>query len=184
MNEVRVKLAAFSWEDAQLILDWRKLSPGAWQTPWEVTLVDHERWYRDRVCGDRTRGRYWGVYDDVGRFIGQTELVNIDWYDRKAEVGMIINPSCRREGVGRAALYATLAQGFDIMGLHQIWGRAFHSTDAHRFWERMVFRHQPGKNTFNYFYKFRAECCLHPQDHWWDGRYHDTTWFAFLRLEK
>jgi RimJ/RimL family protein N-acetyltransferase len=157
-----VKFGPLRREDMPMLLKWRQASPGAWRDPiattitrqyeWFDTVVSHEHWIR-------------GVYSVEGNFIGQTQLYPIDWYNRSAEIGVIVCAG-RRQGIGTEIVNKTLTYGFRNLGLNMIWGEVYYCTDAWKFWNKIC------KNKV-----------VLPQRKFWNRKYWDSLYFWWVASE-
>ena len=144
-------------EDLDALFAWRSATPGAWRDPIATTIVKHRQWYEGTVSyEDWIRG----VYDADGCFIAQTQLHPIDWHNKSAEIGLIVNPIMRRKGLGREIVQDTLHYGFRNLGLNTIWGEVYKCTDAWLFWTKVC----PNMTTM-------------PQRKCWDGMVWDSIYF-------
>lgn len=61
------------------------------------------------------------AHKDTEEYIGQIDLVRIDWKNRKALMGIIVgSPQNHNQGYGTEAITLLLAYGFDRLGLNKI----------------------------------------------------------------
>jgi RimJ/RimL family protein N-acetyltransferase len=90
-------------------------------------------WYFSKVLFNRG-GRYWGIFDELGQFVGHSELTSLG---REGEIGLIVDPNLRGGGIGRAAVQATLDKGWQL-GLERIWGEVYYCNAARPFWEKLA----------------------------------------------
>ncbi len=65
----------------------------------------------------------YAVLDEKGGFIGISELFNISWKNRRAELSITLKPGYRGMGYGSEAIRKLLHIGFQEHGFHQIWLR-------------------------------------------------------------
>lgn len=84
------------------------------------------------------------IEDQHGTFVGISELQNVDWKNRSAELGLEIgDPSNWGQGIGYDAALATLRCAFGELGLHRIYGRVLSSNArALRVAEKLGFVHE------------------------------------------
>lgn len=103
------------------------------------------------------------------RYIGATDLHAIDWYNRHAEIGIVIgDKSCWSKGYGSDAMRLMLRLAFDRLNLNRVSlrvfdynGRAISSYEKCGFVREGVLR----------------------QDRFWNGRYYDTIAMGILANE-
>ena len=63
---------------------------------------------------------------DVWVFVGGCSFIDIDWQDRKAEVGIHIGEKeFWNKGYGTKAIHLLLKHGFENLNLHRLWLRVF-----------------------------------------------------------
>jgi diamine N-acetyltransferase len=76
--------------------------------------------------------------------IGDTSLVNIDWVNRCAEVGIFIGEkSMWNQGYGRDAMKLMLRHAFTMLNLHRVYLRVYeHNVRAIRAYEHAGFVHE------------------------------------------
>jgi len=100
-----------------------------------------EEWLRSLRQSGHVRA--WMI-EREGRTIGEVELAQINHRSGTAELRICIGEeSFRGQGLGRAALAATLAVAFDAMRLQQVYLRVFETNErAIRLYESMGFRRE------------------------------------------
>jgi RimJ/RimL family protein N-acetyltransferase len=80
-----------------------------------------ERWLGDNWVGRPERAWEFVVADlRSDAFLGSIMLHDVDWKNRRAEVGFWIEANARGRGVGSAALRLMLDWAFDDLGLERI----------------------------------------------------------------
>ena len=70
---------------------------------------------------------HWAVRIE-GQFLGYVALYNIDWVNRNAEIGIVINSP--RKGVGTKAICSVLDITKNDFGLHKIYAKVLQSNEA------------------------------------------------------
>lgn len=128
-----ISLGALQRGDMPMLLEWRNQHPEAWRDPRPTTITQQFDWY-DNVVSKSSEGRYWGIYLDRA-FVGQVELTSIIWEYGIAEIGMIVDPRMRGQGIGTDAAWKTLREGFGYLRLDTICGECYLCNAAHTFWE-------------------------------------------------
>ena len=70
------------------------------------------------------------VYKPNGRMIGTCGFTSFDCAHDAAEIGYVLNPEYRGQGIAPEAVRAVLAFGFDKLALHRIEARFIEGNDA------------------------------------------------------
>jgi RimJ/RimL family protein N-acetyltransferase len=70
------------------------------------------------------------VLPDVGRVVGQVELVWLSKENRQGELGYVFNPQYQGKGLATEAALEILRLGFDELDLHRIIGRCAAQNNA------------------------------------------------------
>lgn len=174
---IAFSLRSLARADLPTIASWRNhpdVRPGL-RTPFLLTNEMQERWFEDVVCNRRSEHRYWamdaalpgshGCRSTLAAVVG---LTFIAWENRTAELSVITDPNRTRQGIGRRALMALLAEGFDRMNLRVIYGEVYDCNQAIGFWKRML--NELGEQ----------EGVFVPGDRkFWNGQYWRSFMFAF-----
>lgn len=101
--------------------------------------------------------------------VGYVQLYPIDWKNRKAEVGVIINKKYQGEGFAKEALQLIVQYGFKTLGLNKIYAEIFdYNPESIGLFEKVGF-------------KLEGRLC---QTHFWDGMFHDSLMYSILAGEK
>ncbi len=74
----------------------------------------------------------------------------------------------KEKGFGETALYKLLEQGFNFLGLQNIYGECYLCNPSVDFWYKMV-------DLYNGFYT------ILPKRKFWEGIMHDSLYFNFMR---
>ena len=120
----RVVLRAIERADVADLHTWGR-DPAVWpltsDQPWTPTTVaDAEKQYDE--------GTRWRADDkDVpfaievdGRLVGSVALFDLDLLSRRAQLGMLLGPDFRGQGLGRDAIAVVLRYAFAHRGLHRV----------------------------------------------------------------
>ncbi len=101
--------------------------------------------------------------------VGNTSLMDIDWTNRLAEVGIFIGEKAYwGQGYGREVMRLMLKHGFETLNLNRIWLRVYeHNLRGIRAYEHAGFRHEG-----------RLRQAVYKE-----GRYYDVLLMAVLRSE-
>ena len=125
----KIRLRAFESEDLETILHWvndedvtMNLSDAL---VFPVSRADELKWL-ESVSMSNPREKVFAVETMDGRLIGSAGLRDINWIERKAELGIMIGEkSCWNQGFGTAAIRELLRTGFGKMNLNRIYLRVF-----------------------------------------------------------
>lgn len=106
---------------------------------------------------------------DSWKPLGNISLMDIDWTNRLAEVGIFIGEKAYwSQGYGREAMRLMLKHGFETLNLNRIWLRVYeHNLRGIRAYEHAGFKHEG---------RLR-------QGIYKDGRYYDVLLMSVLRSE-
>lgn len=136
-----------------------------------MSLAEEERWFEETLkqepaarplAIDAQEGDAW-------RHIGSCGFHNLDWRNRKAELGILIGEkSLWGRGYGQAAMRALLRHGFETLNLHRVYLRVYEYNERGlRLYRRLGFVEEG---------RLR-------RDHYEEGRYWDTLIMGMLREE-
>ncbi len=107
------------------------------------------------------------AFKDSGDYIGQIDLISLDWKNRKTEIGIVIgNEANRGKGYGAEAIRLIQDFVFNRLNMHrlEIKVRAYNSR-AHNCYLKCGFKEE-GRLRDNFFI---------------NGQYHDSIFLAMLR---
>lgn len=150
-----------------MIIRWRNREdtrPGL-RTPFMVNEPMQEDWYQ-RISDRRSPDRYWAAVSQHSTLVAVVGLTGIQWENGLAEVSLLTDPESRGQGLGREALAAVLAEGFDRMRLLTIIGECYWHNPARAFWSQMIA-------------ELRGEFVVLPRRKFWNGQLHDSLYFTF-----
>ena len=172
-----IYLDALTQSDCEQVRKWRNEDISGARTPYLLTELQQEAFYRDIVSNANSGHRYWAVcasdivYEQPGdNLVGIAGLTNIEWENGRAEIALMIGSDFRGKGYGREALHEMLEQGFERMRLMSIYGNVYECNKSINFWYNaipaynMIIRHIP-KGKF------------------WGGEYSDMLFFQADRYE-
>jgi len=112
----------------------------------------------------------YGVWLKTGggsELVGVAGLTSLDWFNRRAEFSLYIDPERQRQGLGRGALAVLLAHAFTNLALEQVWGEVFDGNPALNLFAQQGFQ-VDGKRRGWY---------------WKDGKAHDAHLISITRSE-
>jgi RimJ/RimL family protein N-acetyltransferase len=176
-----VTLEPLTAGDAERIRQWRNQDLSGLRTPYPLTDHQQRQWYETVVCDRNGPHRYFAVHTEAYRidrpqlltgsnlvyetFFAMVGITYISWENGLAELALVTDPARRRQGIGRAAVLAVLREGFDNLGLHQVYGECYHCNPALGFWQRLIDDYGWQHTTL-------------PARKRWRGVWHDSTYFA------
>ena len=97
--------------------------------------ISHTRSYLEYLAGRYRIGMHyeWAVILKAeGRMIGTCGFASVDCPNNKAEIGYVLNPRYRGQGLMPEAVLRVMRFGFDMMGLHRIEARYMIGNEASR----------------------------------------------------
>ena len=183
-------LDSLTWDDMLTIREWRNREEvrATLRTPYMLTPEMQEEFYRTIVCNRVARARYFAIRSEdriretedrnqnpeiqefknsrIQRLVGYGGIENIQWENGLGEISLLINPDLHRKGYGRAALLLIFNEGFHRMGLRNLWGEAYYSSQSYLFWLQMVTELNGFKTTM-------------PERKYWNSHYYDGLFFNF-----
>lgn len=167
----RVLLRAIELDDLPLLTRWRN-DPEVYEHFYEhepLSLTMQRRWFDGFL--QRQNEKYWLVETVVNpEPIGTVGLVNIDWRNRRAELGRVLIASgkFRHGGYGQEACELALGYAYGHLNLHRVYLDVFaDNTPAVKFYRRLRFSEE-GRLRQHVFAK---------------GQYRDVLVFSLLASE-
>jgi UDP-4-amino-4,6-dideoxy-N-acetyl-beta-L-altrosamine N-acetyltransferase len=164
----RIRLRAIEAEDLPLLVQWRN-DPEVYRCFYEhepLSLAKQRLWYQSFL--QRPDEKYWiAETHPAGEAVGTIALVNLDWRNRRAELGrVLVAPGAsRRSGFGREICRLALDYAFRHLNLHRVYLEVFADNEAAVGLYRRL--------------GFREEGCLR-QHVFAEGAYRDVLLFAML----
>jgi RimJ/RimL family protein N-acetyltransferase len=109
-------------------------------------MEEEEAWYDSLVNKDT---KVFCIETKDGRLVGNIGIINVDWTNRKADIGIVIGEKeCWSKGYGTEAITLLLGYLFDEMNLERVWlycdmenHRARRCYEKCGFHQEGVFRH-------------------------------------------
>lgn len=139
-----------------------------------MSRVEEERWYEHML--EQPPSEHVFVIEVKGlesprawQAIGTCQVMNIDWRNRSAEVGIMIGEkACWNQGYGTETMQRLLQHGFNTLNLHRIWLQVYAKNPGGiRAYEKAGFTHE---GTLR-------------QAHYQHGKYYDVHIMSVLREE-
>jgi len=157
-----MKLRTIAEADLPMIMDWRQEYPESLRTCFELTYAMQYDWFVNIVNNRQANARYWMILDDdvensfkfpdgtggfkddveiaPGKPIGYGNISNIQWENRHAEIGLLIEQGHLGEGKGIGGVKLLLEQAFCFMNLENIWGECYHCNSIGLdFWKKVSY---------------------------------------------
>lgn len=136
-------LRAIENKDLQLIVEWRN-KPDIYINFYEhepLSLAMQEKWFENFL--QRTDEKFWIAETLVDRIpIGTIALVDIDWRNRKAEIGrvLIASPDYRSGGYGKELLNLVIKYAFEHLNMNRLYLEVYeHNKTAVNFYRKAGF---------------------------------------------
>jgi len=132
-----------------------------------LSMPDEEAWYQE--VRDDSSQMVFAIESEAGQHIGNLSLMDLNWKDRSAELGIVIGDKSQwGKGYAQDATRTLLALAFGEMNLNRVYLRVFAEHEA----------------AINAYRKcgFVEEGRLR-EEIYADGRYHDMLVMAILRRE-
>jgi RimJ/RimL family protein N-acetyltransferase len=172
MNTGRIHLRAFEREDLDTVIRWVNdesvtcTLSDAFIYP--VSRSDEMKWL-ENVALANYREKVFAIEKEDGVLIGSVGLHQINWVERKAELGILIGEKqCWGKGYGREAIQAVLHIAFKKMNLHRVYLRVFEF-------------HQRAIGLYEHC-GFQREGLLR-EDHYYGGKYSNTLIMGLLKQD-
>ncbi len=173
---MRLTLETPTLADCLAVLPWRAAVPETLRTTRGLTEDEQRAFYRDVVCNPASPHRYYAVRvpcDEAmsgcrGEFVGLVSLEHISWENGSAEIGLLIDPARRGQGIGREAVRLVLDKAFRELRLLTVWGEVYRVLGHAEFWMHVVDEHG-GETTTWARRKF------------WNGTLHNALLFTIPR---
>lgn len=128
----RVYLRPITYEDTELIVNWRNLESVSkyfiYREPF--TVEGHEQWMKNQVETGKVY-QFIACETESNKPVGCTYLRDYDKIHNKAEYGVFIgDENMRGKGLGKEMLQLTLQFAFETLKLHKVYARALSDNKA------------------------------------------------------
>ena len=163
-----MELKAPRIDDMHKVLSWRNSVPESLRTSVLLTAPMQEQFYAAVICNRNSLNRYFTIFGNGGYPVGFGGLTNIQWENSIAEISLIINPLESGKGNGTKAVDLLLDQAFNKLNLKTVFGECYWCNPATNFWAKII-------------KKYNAHEALLPNRKYWDGAYHNATYFSIDR---
>ena len=121
-RQEKVTLAPFTWQQAQIYLEWVNQEETAhWLTrSLPVSLIEHQRWYESLV--QRNDAVVFSVLDNAqGAYLGNVWLWGVQSVHRSAELRILLGPDAKGKGYGSDAVRGLLRFAFEDFNLNKVY---------------------------------------------------------------
>ena len=103
-----------------------------------------------------------------GKTVGAAELLNIRWYNHKAEIRFWLLPEARGKGLAKTALELLMDLAFNTLNLHRLEAEVYdYNSKAQKLVEKLGFRKEGTLREAKFY----------------NGTYHDIIRYGILRQE-
>lgn len=89
---------------------------GSWHFP--TNRNDHEKWYQNLSCN--SMNQRFLVVDNCSNKIGMANLLNINFKDGNAELGLLLDPEYQGKGFGKEIVKALMKFAFEELRLNRL----------------------------------------------------------------
>lgn len=159
-------------EQAQIVRPWRNDCRNAMRTGW-TTEQQQANFISTNMHGDHMY--WWFETDYMGKrphfdnwkSTAAGGLVNINMFNRNAEIALMVGPDSRGVGFGTECVDWILHEGFANQNLKTIYGEVYHC-GAVAFWLGIC-------------EQYKAYTTELPNRKYWNGRYFDSMYFSIDR---
>jgi RimJ/RimL family protein N-acetyltransferase len=171
MEGEKVRIRAIEKTDIDEILKWIN-NPEVTSNlilRYPVSRYQEEKWIERMLDGADERNKVFVIETKDKIYLGGIGLHNINWLDRNAEVGIVIGKKeYWNKGYGTDAMMTLLDFAFHQMNLHRVYLRVYDfNPRGIRSYEKCGFRKEG----------------VSREDHYIEGRYHDTIIMGILKDE-
>lgn len=177
-----MKLDVLTKEQCERVRIWRNECLETLRTPYPLTKEMQEAFYQNVICNRNSLHRYWSIwgnykketpdYRDGLEFVGMGGITNLQWENSIGEISLIINPECRKQGLGERAVDLLLDQAFNYLNLQTVLGECYKCNPAWEFWQKITTKY----TITNY-----KNCSTLRNRKYWNGKYYDSLYFTIDR---
>ena len=151
------------------VLTWRLGCPEVLRTTSPETEQTQRKFWDTVICNPLSAHRYWSYVDESGDMVAFVGLTAIDHVNRNAEISLIVDPTCRRQGIGTHAVEAVLHKAFYEMGLHSVYGEVYECSPYYDWWARLLTK-----------MNVSAPPIILPDRKFWNGKFYNSRYFVFM----
>lgn len=173
MNKETLYLDSLTLQDIEKVRKWRNEASknGVYRTPFLLTEKMQLDFFNNVVNNRNSNNRYFAVkFPENNEYsnltIGIVGLTNIQWENKLAEVALTLNDKFTGKGYGEKSLVLILTEGFENLGLLNIYGECYYCNPNFTFWEKMCL-------------KYDAYKTILPDRKFFKGNYHNSMYFNF-----
>jgi RimJ/RimL family protein N-acetyltransferase len=182
-----MKLKPLTLSDCEQVRQWRNENLSMLRTSFPLTEEMQGEFYLSNVCNRSLNARYWAIvieeeYPSYGVtknitmkkdgirevLIGMAGIENIEWENRLAEIGLIMNPDYIH--MAEDAIELILEQAFNYLNLENVFGEVYKCSPYSDIWYGMALEN-------------KGTCCVLPNRKYWQGKYYDALFFNINRWE-
>lgn len=128
---------------------------------------DMQREYYKNVLCNRESGTFYKIYFEEDKKIAFGGIEFVQWCNRLGEISLIVFEEFRGKGYGSRIVYRILRQGFDYLGLENLYAEVYCcNTVGLKFWEKMA-------------KKYNAQSTVLPNRKYYKGHFWDSYYYNF-----
>lgn len=118
---LNIKLRAVEETDLEIMQIWAnnpaiQINLGGWHFP--TNKNDQQKWFQNLNCN--SNHQRFIVENELHCIVGMANLLNINFKDGNAEVGLIIDPAYQNQGFGHKIINALMFYGFNQLRLNRL----------------------------------------------------------------
>jgi len=124
----------------------------------DLSWPGHEKWFEWQAHDPQTF-MYAVIVDD--QIIGVAGLTSVDYFARRAEFSLYIDPNIHWRGLGKRTLYTLFRHGFSALNLNRIYGETFVGNPAANLFDKLGMEREGVRREFYYKDGNYIDCILY-----------------------
>lgn len=136
-----IKLRPIEREDISKIKEWRNIDSLTLRTPFQINSIMQDKWFENVVSNRDSNFKFFALENEDG-LIGYGAL-EISWYNRGAELGLLIGKEYQGKGYGKQAVSILLDQAFNFINLDSVCFETYLCNPGFKFWQKILKEYKP-----------------------------------------
>lgn len=136
-----ITLRPIEESDIYKIKEWRNIDSIQLRTPFKINNAMQKRWYDQDVSNRELNYKYYAICKDE-KLIGYGGL-EIDWYNRGAELGLLIGRENQSKGYGKDSVDLLLKEAFHSLNMDSVYIESYVCNPSRGFWKRILEIYKP-----------------------------------------
>lgn len=195
LNFNNIILSDVNAGEVEIIRKWRNNARESLRTPGFLNYEMQQEFYNNIICNKNSKYKYYGIFvideekqkhieevalkslkspginfDYCKILVGMGGITNIEWENRIAEISLIIGPQYTKKGIGKKAVSLLLDEGFNNLGLYNIYGEVYQCNKNIKFWYKEIEKYKAYKTTL-------------PCKKYFNGIHYNSIYFNFNKFE-